>query len=192
MRLLLALMAILFCLSLTACKDQSEAESILPKANKSFPDAAIFKFDKRILWVQTHVDGISADVANTMFRTACQQAAFPIGNKFSINIQTELAVDNKQVLIVGFQHFWAVWLVKSGVDVQGVPVGYQIMNYAMLKQFFTSRLGYFPTDEQILVLREQDLQNVPKGQPMQLPTLASLVAAKKAKMLEELQQQPSQ
>jgi hypothetical protein len=46
----------------------------------------IYKFDRRVLWIQTHVDGIGPQIAETMFQQGCQKAAFPIG-RFKINIE---------------------------------------------------------------------------------------------------------
>lgn len=177
---------ILLCLSLTACKDQSEASAILPKACKSFPNTTIYKFDKRILWVQTKVDGISASVADTMFKQACQDASLNLG-KIKINIQTELNFDGRQALIVGFRQFYVVWPVRNGVDLQVVPVGYQVMTGAMLSNWFTQHLGYCPTPAQIQVVTEQDAENTPKGEPMQTQTLAELQAAKRAKIVQQVQ-----
>jgi hypothetical protein len=167
------LVLLLLCFSLTGCKDQSEASAILPTAYQSFPGTEIYKADKRILWVQTQVDGISSSVADTMFKQACVEATKNFG-KIKINIQLELSVDQKQVLIVGFKRFWVLWEVRNGVDYQGVPLNYKVMNLEMLKDWFTQHLGRIPTPDQIEVVTLQDVQNTPKGEPMQLQTLAQI------------------
>jgi hypothetical protein len=173
MRLHHLLAPLVLCIALTGCKDQSESSAILPTACRSFPGTDIYKIDKRILWVQTNVDGVSSSVAETMFKQACAEATKNIG-KIKINIQLELSVDQKQVLIIGFKRFWVLWDVRNGVDYQGVPLNYQVMNFDMLKGWFTQHLGRVPTPDQIEVVTLQDVQNTPKGEPMQLQTLAQI------------------
>jgi hypothetical protein len=159
--------------SLVGCKDEEIAPMVLPKFADSFPDTTIYDIDKRILWIQTHVDGVSSSAADTMFKTACDQAKKNLG-KVQFNVQFELNLAHKQVLIIGFNHFWVVWPVRNGVDYQGVPLNYKVMDYQMFRDWLTHSLGYMPTPDQIRVITLQDVQQTPKGQTMQLQTLAQL------------------
>jgi hypothetical protein len=134
------------------------------------------------------VDGISSSVAETMFKQACAEATKNIG-KIKINIQLELSVDQKQVLIVGFRRFWVLWEVRNGVDYQGVPLNYQVMNLDMLKDWFTRHLGHVPIPDQIEVVTLQDVKNTPKGEPMQLQTLAQIQQQQQAQLQDGITRQ---
>ncbi|HXL72143.1 MAG TPA: hypothetical protein VN963_00835 [bacterium] len=166
-------------LTLTGCKDEKVAPWVLPPFCDHFPDTTIYDFDKRILWIQTQVDGISSSTAETMFKEGCVQAE-NIKGIIKVKINSELTIAGKQVLIIGFNHYWVVWSVRNGVDYQGVPLNYQVMDYQTFHNWFTQKLGYMPTPDQIRVITLQNVQETPKGQPMQLQTLA------------EIQQQKSQ
>lgn len=168
-------------LALTGCKDDGViAQQVLPTFCGYFPDTTMYDVDKRLLWIQTHVDGISSSTAELMFKQDWAQATQKLPkNSVIINMQNLLTLAGKQVLIIGFNHYWVVWSVRNGVDYQGVPLNYQAMDYQMFHDWFTQNFGYMPTPDQIRVITLKDLQTTP-GQPMQLQTLA------------EIQQQKSQ
>lgn len=169
--------ALLLVDTLSSCKDQQEAAAVLPEICQYFPDSSIYKFDKRVLWIQTRVDGISGKVAAAIYTQACQQAAKSIG-KIKINMATELQIDGRSILVIGFKNGCVACDLRNGVDTSGVPVG-TIMNWQQANVWFTQHIGYMPTPEQIFVVSLRDVQNTPKGQPMQLRTLAELQQQKK-------------
>ncbi len=174
---ILFLFAALLSLTLTGCKDEDVAPNVLPLFSNYFPDTTIYDFDKRFLWIQTHIDGISSSAADLMFKQDCDQANSAIKKKslgILKNIHAGLIIAQKKVLIVGFNRFWVVWPVRNGVDYQGIPLNYQIMDYQMFRDWFTRSLGFFPTPNQIRVITLRDVQTTPKGQPMQLQTLAEI------------------
>lgn len=175
--LILILLTALLGLSLSGCKDEEVAPMVLPTFNDYFPDSTLYHVDKRFLWVQTHIDGISASAAELMFRQDCGQALTAIQKKsFQIikNLPTALTIAGKQVLIVGFNHFWVVWVVRNGVDAQGIPVNYVVLNYQQFNAWLTQVLGAMPTPDQIKVVSLPLLQQTPKGQLVQPPTLAQV------------------
>ncbi len=187
---ILLLFVALSSLTLIGCNDEAIAPYALPQFCDYFPDTTIYDFDKRILWIQTRVDGISSACADLMFKQDCVNAnqaiqKSPLGIlKKNINIQEALKnipfdKDKKEVLIVGFNRFWVVWPVRNSVDYQGTPVNYQVMDYQMFHDWLTQYLGYMPTPDQIRVITLQNVQNTPKGQPMQLQTLAEIQQQKK-------------
>jgi hypothetical protein len=56
---ILLLFAALSSLTLAGCKDEEVAPNVLPTFNEYFPDTTMYHVDKRFLWIQTHIDGIS-------------------------------------------------------------------------------------------------------------------------------------
>src|SRR5581483_6209461 len=123
----LMFLGIVVSLTLTGCKDEEVAPMVLPQFNNYFPDTTLYQVDKRFLWVQTHIDGISANAADLMFKQDCGQALTAIQQQseqktFGLikinNLPTALAIAGKQVLIVGFNQYWVVWVVRNGVDIQ--------------------------------------------------------------------------
>jgi hypothetical protein len=163
--------------SLSGCKDEEVAPKVLPQFNDYFPDTTMYEVDKRFLWIQTHIDGISGSAADLMFKQDCAQSIPAIQkNSFGLikNIPIALTFAGKQALIIGFNHFWVVWLVRNGVDSQGIPVNYQVMNYQQFNNWLTQVLGFMPTPDQIKVVSLQNVQQTPKGQVLQAPTLAQV------------------
>jgi hypothetical protein len=78
------------------------------------------------------------------------------------------------VLIVGFKNFWVVWVVRNGIDTQGTPYNYQVLNYEQFSNWFIQVLGVVPTPDQIKVITLDNVQATPKGQPLLAPTLAQV------------------
>ncbi len=182
------LIATLSSLTLLGCKDEDVAPQVLPTFSDYFPDTTIYDFDKRILWIQTHIDGISSSAADLMFKQDCAQA-IPAIKKGSFGILKTipegLNFARKQVLIVGFNRFWIVWSVRNGVDYQGIPLNYKVMDYQMFHDWLIHSLGFMPTPDQIRVITMQEIQETPKGQPIQLKTLAEMQQQKSQQLQEE-------
>jgi hypothetical protein len=176
----LILVMLLVSVCLYGCKDKEEAREVLPKVCPHFPDSVIYKFDKRVLWIQTNVDGISGETAEDIFQQACQQAAYKLG-KLTFNISAEMKFDDRSILIIGFKQYLVAWEVRNGVDQRGIPRGYEVMNWNQAPSWFMQHLGYRPLQnaDQIYVITLQDVQQTPQGQPMQLQTLAQLQQQRK-------------
>lgn len=173
----------LLSLTLTGCKDEEVAPMVLPQFNNYFPNSTLYQVDKRFLWVQTRIDGISASAADLMFKQDCgqalaavqQQSAQKSFNLIKINsLVTALSIAGKQVLIVGFDHYWVVWVVRNGVDAQGIPINYSVLDYQQFNAWLTQVLGSMPTPEQIKVVSLPLLEHTPRGQIVQPPTLAQI------------------
>jgi hypothetical protein len=173
-------------LLLTGCdKDKSVATTVLENACPHFPGTVIYSLDKRILWVQTDVNGVSPDVAESIFKQACLQATKNFG-PIKVNIQTELSFASKQLLIVGFRNMWVVWPVSRGLDAQGVPKDYKIVDEPTLTKWLQSKLGYPITPDRVSVITLEDAKNAPKGEPIATHTLAEYQVAAKAKQQQEI------
>jgi hypothetical protein len=41
-------------------------KAVLTQIHEYFPGSTLFKFDKRVLWIQTQVDGVSGKFAETV------------------------------------------------------------------------------------------------------------------------------
>jgi len=176
------LLATILSLTLTSCKDEEVAPNVLPTFNEFFPDTTMYDVDKRFLWIQTHIDGISLSAADMIFKQDFAQATQAIQKKsFGItkSVPLALSIAGKQALIVGFNHFWVVWVVRNGVDPQGIPVNYQVLNYQQFSSWLTQVLGAMPTPDQIKVVSLEIVQQTPKGQPLQAPTLSQIRQQKK-------------
>jgi hypothetical protein len=164
-------------LSLSGCNDVEEANNVLPQFNNYFPNTTLYDVDKRFLWIQTRIDGIGASAAELMFQQDCQQsipAIYKSSYGISKSIPVALTFDGKKVLIIGFKNFWVVWLVRNGVNAQGIPVNYQVLDYQQFSAWLTQVLGVIPTPDQIKVVTLQNAQLTPKGQLIQAPTLAQV------------------
>lgn len=175
--LTLILFSTLLGLFLSGCKDEEVAPMVLPQFNSYFPDTTLYQVDRRFLWVQTHIDGISASTVDMMFKMDCTQALQALQQKsfgFLNNLPSALTIAGKQVLIVGFNHFWVVWVVRNGVDQQGIPANYSILTYPQFNSWLTQVIGVMPTPDQIKVVSLPLLQQTPKGQVVQAPTLAQV------------------
>jgi hypothetical protein len=170
-------------LFLTGCnKDEIEGSEVLSKVSPYFPDSVIYKFDRRVLWIQTKVDGVGAKTAAAIFEQACQQANNTeiVGNLVKFNLSQLMQLDHRTILIIGFRRWLVAWDVRNGESSNHIP-RYELMNWQQAPSWFVEHVGSNPTPDAIHVLTLQDIQNTPKGQPLQLQTLAQIQAANKAK-----------
>jgi hypothetical protein len=165
--------------SLSGCNIEMEASQVLPKMNEYFPGTVLYKFDKRVLWIQTEVDGISGGTAMSIYTDTCQKAAFSLG-KIKLDITRELMIDGRTILVIGFRRGIVACDLRDGVDVAGVPRG-SVMDWPHAKVWITQHIGYMPKPEQVLVFTLADLQK-PKGQPLQLKTLAQIKQETRARL----------
>jgi hypothetical protein len=51
---------LLFCMFVSSCV---EDKAVLKQIHEYFPGSSLYKFDKRVLWIQTQVDGVSGKFA---------------------------------------------------------------------------------------------------------------------------------
>jgi hypothetical protein len=184
LRALMLLCIILTIAGLCGCKDQSEASVILPQVCKEFPDSVIYKFDPRVLWIQTHVDGISPELAEMLYEGACQKAAKSFG-QIKFNWINELQFDGRSILVIGFKRIVIACDLRDGTDAYG-RLKAKIMNFQQVPSWLTQHIGYAPSDDKVMIVTLADAQNTPKGEPMNLHTLTEFKAAYKAKQQEQL------
>jgi hypothetical protein len=174
-------LVLLLCLCLSGCnKDKDEGKEVLGKVCPYFPDAVLYKFDKRVIWIQTKVDGVGSQTAALIFQNACQQAKYNLGNLIKFNITELMNLDGRSILIIGFKQYMVTWIVSNGVDARGVP-RCEVMTWQQAPSWFLQNVGYRPTPDKIRVETQQDAQNASENQPMQLPTLAQIQAQNREK-----------
>jgi hypothetical protein len=153
-------------LLLVGCNTNNEvAKAVLPQVCDSFPDSVLYRIDPRLLWVQTQVDGISAETALVMFRTACQEAPKKIG-KLTIDITTEMNFAHKRFLVMSFKKFFVVWDVRDGLDARGIPRA-NVSGIQQANSWFSQHLGFTPAASQIFVVNLADVLNAQGDQPIQ-------------------------
>ncbi len=174
-------------IGLCGCKDQSEASQILPCVCKDFPGSVIYKFDTRVLWIQTRADGISPELAGVIYQQACKEAseAAPSLGQIKFNWVNELQFDGRSILVIGFKRIVVACDLRDGMDANGHPKG-EIMSFQQAPSWLTRHIGYAPADDKVMIVTLADAQNTPKGEPMNLRTLAEFRAEDKAKQQEEL------
>ena len=145
----------LLLLSLTAvlsgCVDDHQ---LLAQMHEYFPGAALYKFDKRVLWIQTEVDGVSPKFAEQTFLhfldeadTAAVKKSFGI-----IHFSDALAHDGYVYLILGFKQGMVVWDRRPALQNGQTVTFHWNMTWEQAPTWFVEHVGYFPTKEQIVVV----------------------------------------
>lgn len=179
-------LVLLFILCLSGCnKDEMEGSEVLSRICPYFPDATIYKWNSSLLWIQTSVGGISDKAAAAIFENACTQAHYNFGKLIKFNITELMNLDKRTYLMVGFKQYAVTWDMRNGVDARGIP-RYQVITWQQAPSWFTEHFALRPTPETIQVITLQEIQNTPKGQPIQVKTLAQIQADNKAKQEQEL------
>jgi len=176
----------LLSLCLSGCdKDEIEGSEVLTRVCPYFPDAVIYKWDRRVLWIQTKVDGVGDKTTAAMFEQACQQVKFNLGKLIKFDITQLMQLDHRFILIIGFRQYFVAWEVRNGVDGRGIP-RYEVLTWQQAPSWFMEHVGSNPTPDMIQVETLQNVQNTPKGQTVQTQSLASIQAANRAKRQQEL------
>ena len=133
---------------LTGCDDQ---KMVLPKVCEYFPGSVLYHFDKRVLWVQTQVDGISAKTATIIYEDFCQKFENPVG-KLRMPLATTLKLDGHRIFVVGFRRGIVAYDIQNGVDPVSKIPRFQILDWQHEPEWFIAHLGYAPEKSQIVVV----------------------------------------
>jgi len=143
------ILMVLMVSTLAGCDDQ---KMVLPKVCEYFPDSALYQFDKRVIWIQTRVDGISGKTAAAIFEQFCQQAE-QMG-KLRVALAAEFAIDGHRILVVGFRQGIVAWDIRDGVDPATRLPRFQILNWSQEPAWFTQHLGYVPRKDQTQIISQ--------------------------------------
>ncbi len=121
---------------------------ILAEVHDYFPGAVIYKFDSRVLWVQTQVDGITGKFAEETFDTFLNkiEARTQEKSRGFITFSQAMAHDGYVYLVLGFRGGIIVW--DRRVNLRWT------LNMAQARTWFIENLGYFPQQHQIQIVRK--------------------------------------
>ncbi len=145
----LFVLVVLLTSTLLGCVDDHQ---LLLSVHEYFPGAALYKFDKRVLWIQTEVDGISPKFAEKTFLNFLEEANKSTAQKSFgiINFSDALAHDGYVYLVLGFKQGMVVW-DRRPVLQNGARVTFHWnMTWEEAPTWFVEHVGYFPTNEQIV------------------------------------------
>lgn len=125
--------------------------TLLKQVHEYFPRATLYKFDPRVLWIQTQVDGISGKFANETFQRFLEEAQRGALEKSYgiVDFSGAMARDGYVYLVLGFRQGVVIWDRRSGTNGPR-----WILNWQEARQWFIQYFGYFPKDDQIEVVRQ--------------------------------------
>jgi hypothetical protein len=150
----LALLVLLVLLTVSGCVDDHQ---LLTQVHEYFPGAALYKFDKRVLWIQTQVEGVTPKFGEETFlhfleeaNNSTKQKSFGI-----INFSDALAHDGYIFLVLGFKQGIVVWDRRNVLGPNGLPTTYHWnLSWQQAPAWFTQHLGYYPQKDQITVVSD--------------------------------------
>jgi hypothetical protein len=151
---LFSLLALLLGTMLSGCVDDHQ---LLAQVHEYFPGAGLYKFDKRVLWIQTDVDGVSPKFAEQTFLhfleeadTAAQQKSFGL-----VHLSDALAHDGYLYLVLGFKQGIVVWDRRQVTAPNGQLTTYHwTLALQQAPAWFVEHIGYYPQESQIVVVNE--------------------------------------
>lgn len=149
-----AFAVVLLSVSLSGCVDDHE---LLRRVHEYFPGATLYKFDERVLWIQTQVDGVSGKFAEKTLMSFLQESENAATQKsFGIvHFSDALAYDGYVYLVLGFRQGIVVWDRRTVVGRDGLPTTlHWVMNWQQAPGWFTRHLGYYPQKDQISIVSQ--------------------------------------
>jgi hypothetical protein len=149
----LFLLAVLLTGTRSGCVDDHQ---LLSGVHEYFPGAALYKFDNRVLWIQTEVDGVSPKFAEKTFLNFLDEANKSTAQKSFgiINFSDALAHDGYVYLVLGFKQGMVVW-DRRPVTQNGEKVTFHWnVTWEQAPTWFVQHVGYFPMKEQMVVVNE--------------------------------------
>jgi hypothetical protein len=148
------LMALLLAMTLSGCLDDHQ---LLAQMHEYFPGAALYKFDNRVLWIQTQVDGVSPKFGEQTFLHFLEEADSSTQQKSfgTIHFSDALAHDGYIYLVLGFKQGIVVWDRRPVARPNGSPVTlHWNMNWQQAPGWFVEHVGYYPQKSQIVVVSD--------------------------------------
>lgn len=123
------LLVLFFALTLTGCDMTDQA--VLQAVHQYFPTAKIFRFDKRVLWIQANVTGISPQFATKTFSAFLQEPQ--IGQ-----LRMGMNFSGQRFFVLSFNPNAAIVWDQSGSG------NYWTLDWAQLNNFWQQSFGYQP------------------------------------------------
>jgi hypothetical protein len=131
-------------------------QDILAQVNQYFPGSTLLKFDKRVLWIQTKVDGVGPKFTEMALNNFLAQADTLAEQKSLglVHFTDAFAHDGYIYLVIGFQHGIIIWDRRVVVE-NGVPSTlHWVMAFDQAPAWFTEHIGYYPRREQITIVKQ--------------------------------------
>jgi hypothetical protein len=150
----LSINLLFLCFFAKGCVDD---RAVLTQTHEFFPGSTLYKFDNRVLWIQTEVDGVSGKFAEKTLETFLQDAEGTTEKKsFGLaHFSDLLAHDGYVYLVIGFKKGIIVWDRRKVAGPNGLPTTYHwVLNWEQAPGWFTEHIGYYPQKEQITVVRD--------------------------------------
>jgi hypothetical protein len=151
---IILLVALLTSVALSGCVDDHQ---LLAQVHEYFPGAALYKFDRRILWIQTQVDGISPKFAEETFLHFLEESDKAALQKSLgiVHFSDALAHDGYIYLVLGFRQGVVVWDRRPVIGPNGLQTTYHWnMSQDQAPAWFVQHLGYYPQPDQIVVVNQ--------------------------------------
>ena len=149
------LLVVLLCsFALCGCVDD---HAILTQVHEYFPGASIYKFDKRVLWIQTDVGGVSGKFAEKTLTSFLHDAdGTAMQKSFGlVHFSQALAHDGYIYLVIGFQNGIIVWDRRPVTEPNGLRATQRwVLKWDSAPDWFTQHIGYYPTKEQIVIVKQ--------------------------------------
>jgi hypothetical protein len=145
---------LLLCLSISGCVEDN---AVLTQIHEYFPGSTLFKFDRRVLWIQTQVDGVSGKFAEKTIDSFLQDADGAAEKKSFglVHFSDALAHDGIVYLVIGFRRGIIVWDRRRVTGPNGLPTTYHwVLNWEQAPAWFTQHIGYYPQKEQITIVSQ--------------------------------------
>jgi hypothetical protein len=145
---------LLFCLFAKGCVDD---HAVLTQMHEYFPSSTLYKFDKRVLWIQTQVDGISGKFAEETLETFLKRSEETAVKESGglVHFSDALAHDGYVYLVIGFKKGIIVWDRRKVAGPSGLPTTYHwVLSWEQAPGWFTERIGYYPQQEQITIVNQ--------------------------------------
>jgi hypothetical protein len=150
----LLLLLFLLTVSVSGCVDD---HAILTQIHEFFPGSTLYKFDKRVLWIQTQVDGVSGKFAEKTLNSFLQDAEGAAEQKSFglVHFSDALAHDGYVYLVIGFRRGIIVWDRRPVVSPNGLPTTlHWVMDWQKAPAWFTEHIGYYPQKDQITIVSQ--------------------------------------
>jgi hypothetical protein len=136
---------LLLSLTLSGCVDD---HALLVQVNEYFPGSTRWKFDNRVLWIQTQAGGISGKFAEKTFDTFLSEADSYAQQKSLgfVHFSGALAHDGYTYLVLGFRQGIIVW--DRRVNLRWT------LSWPQVRPWFIEHIGYYPEQGQIEIVRQ--------------------------------------
>jgi hypothetical protein len=148
------LLTLQLCATLSGCVDD---HALLAQVHEYFPGASLYKFDKRVLWIQTEVDGITPKLGEQIFLRFLDEANSAARHRSwgIVSLSSAMKQDGYIYLVLGFKQGIVAWDRRNGISPTGSERPHHWnLTWEQAPAWLLQHLGYCPKDNQIVIVRE--------------------------------------